>query len=102
MQAHMDSLTLEVEAMVAEGNRLIGELEALLAAHDRHLAENNIDPQACLEYVRKRGGEAAVKAVQAEAQATLQGIRDRAEARSQHAVKARPAAQRARVRSNLV
>lgn len=94
--------TEEVDALIASSRRLVQDAKEAVARSRQFFAEQNIDPQEALEFVRQHGGDAAVQAIEAKVKAAVQSIEEEAARRQMHTPKARPAGQRARMRSNMV
>jgi hypothetical protein len=92
----------EIKELVANSQRLVKEANEALERGARVFAELNIKPGEALEYVRRQGGEAAVKKVMALVDEEMQRIKDEAEQRILHAPKMRPSGQRSRIRTDMI
>ncbi|WP_395687956.1 hypothetical protein [Caenimonas koreensis] len=90
-----------VEEVIANGRRVVKEAEEALARSKRLFAENNIDPEETMALIRKRGGDAAVRALEAQAVAMLQEFEDEMERQRVHGTKPRQAGKPARVRNMI-
>lgn len=64
----------EIEAIIVNGERLIREAEEALAQSQRFFADNNIDPQACAEFMRKHANDPMVVQIQAEMEELMRRV----------------------------
>lgn len=92
----------EIQELIENGNRLVLEAQAVLAKNDRILRQHNIDPTQTMEFVRQRGGEAAVQAVEEQVKQIMRQIEETVEQQRAHAVKPRNPGTRPRPRRNMI
>jgi hypothetical protein len=92
----------EIEAVIANNDRLIKESEEAIAKSEQFFAEHDINPRESLEFVRKHAGEAAVLEIEARVKETIQQIEDELQRRRMHAPKERKDGQRPVRRRNLI
>ena len=94
--------TQEIDDIIANSNRLIEEAREVLEQGERFFAEHDIDPREALEYVRAHGGEEALRQIEAQVNDEIRRAEEEAVRQRLHTPKARTAAQRPRIRSNMV
>jgi hypothetical protein len=92
----------EIEALIAEGRRLVQEAKATLAKSERFFAEHNMTAAQSMQYLREQVGEEVVQVVQARVQATMDNIEQDIQRKRLHDPKTRATGQRVRVRKNLI
>ncbi|MDP3492933.1 MAG: hypothetical protein Q8R82_07450 [Hyphomonadaceae bacterium] len=96
-----DRLSEEIDAVIANGNRIIREAEAALAESERRFAELNFSPREALARLKRLAGDAVGHEVEAEAAATVQRIQESIQASQPSGAKQRPPARRSRVRNMI-
>lgn len=77
----------EIQALIENGQRLVREAEAALAATDLFFEQHNIDPRESMEFLRRHAGEPAVQAVQEQVKLIMQRIEENVDQQRVHAVK---------------
>lgn len=90
-----------VEEVIANGQRLVKEAEAVMARSERLFAEHNINPDEMIAALRKVGGDAAVRKVEEQAAALMKDFEEELERNRVHNAIPRTSSKPSRMRNMI-
>jgi hypothetical protein len=92
----------DIEAVIANGRRLVKEARETLASSQAFLAEHGLDPESLLEAVRSESGDAAAEIARIQVQSAIEKMESEMQRQRLHGEKPRPVTQRVRVHANRI
>ncbi len=91
----------DIKAAIAQARNLVEKARETLGNANRFFAEQGFDEEKCLQELRRRGGEDAVKKAQADIDEKLRAIEDEVQ-RNKAPGKAKPIGRRVALRGGRI